>query len=570
MQNKLIMPSYEEGCLVLLRSTQRVYRVLRWDRETELLLLTPSGEVDGGSPSKSTTKGKRSRSQLAFEHMVDLVEPQPEDPRLRNDVTDNPTPYAQRAAKLDSRVEIRRNQKHGRGLFALRNIPAGTEVMRVPAAAAVSIQGKGSCCGCLLSTSAVGPLETCPGCSLSFCASCKNAATASGTKAAGVIALTHSGAMCELTKEFFGICTKGRGGAGPDHGSLRLLADVVVKRKAGVIDDEEWDLLISLESHDNKAGAMSLARPELENCVRLFKRLMDVDIPKEDVQAMYRRQVAAITRNAHAVAPNAMATEGGSVQGLFPCGALANHSCRPNTFFHCVADPAPAMDGAPAIKQVLRTVCDVKAGDELCYSYLSSSAASGNVLERRGLLEGWGFRCSCERCDSEAVERGRLERVRTPIDETAMKILETLGKISRLVQGRGKASALKEGTLMPHLEKAVEFYTREAENGLSWVLRDYLALALFETTELVGISNFLLRFGVCGFAADVLSQLRLPTAMTCRYQQYVCSTKIRAGDLSTSQPNALKVYEEAGRQILRDAERLQNTFYGGKGTKQRI
>lgn len=227
--------------------------------------------------------------------MVDVVdrktiETQSENPRPRNDVADNPTPYARRAANLDSRVEIRRDERRGRGLFALRNIPAGTEVMRVPAAAAVSLQGKGSCSGCLLSTNPVGPLEVCHGCSLSFCASCKNAGTTRGAKGARVIAVVHSSAMCELTKEFFGICATSRGGAGPDNGSLRLLADVLVKRKAGMIDDEEWDLLSSLESHDNKAGSMSLARPGLENCVRLFKRLLDIDISQEDMQAMYRRR----------------------------------------------------------------------------------------------------------------------------------------------------------------------------------------------------------------------------------------------------------------------------------------
>lgn len=86
-----------------------------------------------------------------------------------------------------------------------------------------------------------------------------------------------------------------------------------------------------------------------------------------------------ITRNVYAVSPNLMKMGGGSVQGLFPFGALANHSCVPNTFFHCVADPSPSVDGPPAIKQVLRTICEVKAGDELCNSYLCGSAAVGNV-----------------------------------------------------------------------------------------------------------------------------------------------------------------------------------------------
>lgn len=121
---------------------------------------------------------------------------------------------------------------------------------------------------------------------------------------------------------------------------------------------------------------------------------------------------------------------------------------------------------------------------------------------------------------------------------------------------------------MPHLEEAVEFCTRGAEKGLSWVLRDDLALALFEATELVGVSNFLFRFGVYGHAADVLSRLRQPAAITYRFKQYVCSTKITASDLGTRPPGALEMFEEAGRQILCDVERLQQLFYGRKGTTQ--
>lgn len=280
---------------MLLRSTQLLYTIVRRDREAELLLLTPSDKSNGASPTNSPTGGKRPRTRWAFEHMVDHVESktieiQEEEPQARDSVSDDPTPYARRAAKLDTRVEIRRHKKRGRGLFALRNIPAGTEVMRVPAAAAVSLHGKGSCSGCLLTTAEVGSLKACPGCSLRFCARCKDAGTARGAKGVGVLAPVHSSAMCELTKEFFEMCATSRGATGgPDFDSLRLLADVVVKRKAGMIEDEEWDVLISLESHDNKAGSMSLARRVLDNCVRLFKRVVDIDVSQEDVQTMYRR-----------------------------------------------------------------------------------------------------------------------------------------------------------------------------------------------------------------------------------------------------------------------------------------
>lgn len=64
-----------------------------------------------------------------------------------------------------------------------------------------------------------------------------------------------------------------------------------------------------------------------------------------------------------------------SVEGLFPCGALVNHSCLPNSFFHCVAGSSSSLDGRPVIEQVLRTIRNVRAGEELCYAYLSDVAA---------------------------------------------------------------------------------------------------------------------------------------------------------------------------------------------------
>ena len=92
----------------------------------------------------------------------------------------------------------------------------------------------------------------------------------------------------------------------------------------------------------------------------------------------------------------------GSVEGLFPCGALVNHCCHPNSFFHCVA--SPSADGPPVIEQVLRTIDRVRAGQELCYSYLSDAAARTAVsvsnihgLYTRQAFEGYTTTCDPRR-----------------------------------------------------------------------------------------------------------------------------------------------------------------------------
>lgn len=203
----------------------------------------------------------------------------------------DPAPHVRRAAQLDSRVEIRRHPKRGRGLFALRDMPKGTEVMRAPATAAVLLNHENhGCGGCLLN--AVGALEACHVCSLRFCVSCKEYATCGSTKVGGgggSGVFGHSKATCELTKELLGVCAINSKGSPPDEGILRLLAAVLLRRKAGTIDDEEWDMLNSLESHDNKAHTMNLAPLELQKCARLFKDLVDVDLLDQDIQTMYRR-----------------------------------------------------------------------------------------------------------------------------------------------------------------------------------------------------------------------------------------------------------------------------------------
>lgn len=276
-------------CLqVLYRSTGLLYTVVRWDQETGLLQLAPAASRPNHGNNSSTAdnnnnpKGVTSRPRLAFEHMVDLVNETASEslPETKSSSDDDPTQYARRTGNLDARVEIRFDTKRGRGLFALRDIPAGTEVMRVPAAAAVLLDRsrKGSCSGCLLPADTVGSLEACHGIPLSLCAGCKKAGSVGATR--------------ELTKELNTICATSRG---VDKDSLRLAADVFVRRKAGLLDDSEWGLLNSLESHDNEARTMSLAPAELHKCTHLFKTLVDINISDEDVQAMYRRQAAVFS-----------------------------------------------------------------------------------------------------------------------------------------------------------------------------------------------------------------------------------------------------------------------------------
>jgi hypothetical protein len=66
-------------------------------------------------------------------------------------------------------------------------------------------------------------------------------------------------------------------------------------------------------------------------------------------------------------------------------GSVFNHSCIPNVAFICEDS---------AIKFI--TIRDIKVGEELCISYLNISL---DRYMRQNILNQYGFRCSCDRCE---------------------------------------------------------------------------------------------------------------------------------------------------------------------------
>mmetsp|Transcript_155249 Transcript_155249/g.498067 ORF Transcript_155249/g.498067 Transcript_155249/m.498067 type:complete len:734 (+) Transcript_155249:336-2537(+) len=86
-------------------------------------------------------------------------------------------------------------------------------------------------------------------------------------------------------------------------------------------------------------------------------------------------------------------------EGVFPEGALTNHSCSPNCQFMYRL-------GATPLQYVL-CVAEVATGEELTVSY---GDVTRPVWERRPRIESshW-FRCSCARCEREVKRQGLLD-----------------------------------------------------------------------------------------------------------------------------------------------------------------
>lgn len=107
---------------------------------------------------------------------------------------------------------------------------------------------------------------------------------------------------------------------------------------------------------------------ELKSAVALVRERCPQASAILDDEAL-QRLVLAVSLNAHGV--NLRGGGEGVHHGLFvEVGAMINHSCRPNAIIQGVG--IQGSDGEhDALQLVLQTVSDVKAGEELCISYLN-------------------------------------------------------------------------------------------------------------------------------------------------------------------------------------------------------
>lgn len=81
---------------------------------------------------------------------------------------------------------------------------------------------------------------------------------------------------------------------------------------------------------------------------------------------------------------------------IAPILAFCNHSCEPN----CTILADNTVESFKSKIVGLRAAHDIKAGEEITWSYLGS--ISGSFEERQRILkERFGFRCNCSRCHRE-------------------------------------------------------------------------------------------------------------------------------------------------------------------------
>ncbi|EEB91201.1 hypothetical protein MPER_10478 [Moniliophthora perniciosa FA553] len=69
---------------------------------------------------------------------------------------------------------------------------------------------------------------------------------------------------------------------------------------------------------------------------------------------------------------------------------------------------------------ILRTSRDIKAGDELCISYISNLLSP--TASRQRDLRSYGFQCTCGRCSNASISDARSEEFREINKPKAMMI----------------------------------------------------------------------------------------------------------------------------------------------------
>eukprot|EP00750_Incisomonas_marina_P004306 INCI13458.19.p1 GENE.INCI13458.19~~INCI13458.19.p1 ORF type:complete len:619 (+),score=94.61 INCI13458.19:1695-3551(+) len=97
--------------------------------------------------------------------------------------------------------------------------------------------------------------------------------------------------------------------------------------------------------------------------------------------------------------------------GMYPLICRMNHSCEPNVkVLFSAQQEMPRTSSRPARASVV-ALRPIKAGEELCFSYIDSSLPASS--RQQLLLDRYGFQCACLRCrvsDTEASNSGNSER----------------------------------------------------------------------------------------------------------------------------------------------------------------
>jgi hypothetical protein len=179
-----------------------------------------------------------------------------------------------------------------------------------------------------------------------------------------------------------------------------LSYDTVVDMSAESLGSEKpvSDPVIALAARAARDLVHIIAPAQLDRVVSACGAASPADLPRA-LQQQIVAYLQRADRNNFVVTNSELVSDG---VGVFPLGALLNHSCAPNL---CVAY-APGTH-----RQCFRALRAIRAGDELCHSY--TDMCKPTPLRRAALQTQFGFDCACVRCSADGAVDAALTALGT-------------------------------------------------------------------------------------------------------------------------------------------------------------
>ena len=319
-------------------------------------------------------------------------------------------------------VRVTTHATRGRCLVAARALPAGTPVLACAPAATHPLRGTRCCHACLAPAPAA--LRVCAACrAVAYCSpACQKAAWRA-----------HRGECAHQAWLWTAAHEPGREPVGGDADGTTLLLLSRIHRglslrgsDAGAAAPPCAGAAVYTHCAADVAGMASRPPAQVPALAAHLERAIDIAgrqglwVPLAPAAAPATATPAALLRAALALDVNDFSVTDElfvpRAAGVYPLGALLNHSCAPNcapayvTPGEAVAALAPALAGeaaaaaaaalpgppqAPVI-QVFRTLAAVAEGEELCHSYVD--LALPRAARAAYLQASYGFACRCAAC----------------------------------------------------------------------------------------------------------------------------------------------------------------------------
>ncbi|XP_011306058.1 protein msta, isoform B [Fopius arisanus] len=251
---------------------------------------------------------------------------------------------------------LKSSDLNGRGLFAARDIIQGEEI----AVDAPLILGPRCykkyppmCVNCYKTGITLFPCDR--GCGLPICSdACENSKD-------------HVERECDQLKKWRPTCGS--------MFSKDLLLSVLPVRSLALGDDDK-ELVMAMKGHEGELHGRE---------IELLKRNVGEEINRKDEEFMLK-VCRVMDTNAMETGTPADESRTISLRGLYPLGAMQNHSCTPNTRHYFRSND---------LMSICATV-DIKKDEELTMTYLNP--LWDTYIRRRYLMMSKHFDCRCRRC----------------------------------------------------------------------------------------------------------------------------------------------------------------------------